>query len=186
VPQPFKLATDAIKSGRVVLFPTESFWALGVDATNVSAIQHLFRVKHREWAKPFALVAADLEQVEKFFYMSSRAKRLARKHWPGPLTILLKPRRRIAAHALGSDTIGVRVPSHRLARRLAHEAGVPITATSANVTGRKPSKSLARIKRTFPAILAIPGRCGKQRLPSTIVRCENQDIKIIRPGAIHV
>lgn len=206
------------RRGVIFGYPTESFYALGVKATDKYAIKKLFRLKHREAGKPIALIAADLKQVKKFFYMTKDEERLARKHWPGALTILLKPkppssprpspggRGWIAADALvpsspnASTTsprpllnqgvvrggrIGVRVPTHAGARQLAHQAGSPITATSANISGQPPTKSARKVKRDFPGIMIAPGRCGRNAKPSTVVKIIKNSITIIRQGATH-
>lgn len=191
----------------IVAYPTESFYALGVDATNPKAIQELFRVKHREKGKPIALIAGSMQQVQKFFYLSAEESKLARKYWPGTLTLLLKPKQGIAAAALaavssspylslgrrgaeggrrhGSARVGVRVPAHAQARKIAMLSGAPITATSANISGQPPTKSAAKVKRDFPGILMIPGRCGRQTKPSTVVAIRSKHLHTIRSGSVH-
>lgn len=170
----------------IFAFPTESFYALGADATDTRAIQQLFRVKHRERGKPIALIAATTAQVRKFFVLSKHEERVAEQHWPGSLTILLKPRKMIAARALGATRIGVRVPAHASARRLAARVGAPITATSANISGQPPTKLAAKVKRDFPGILIMPGRCGRQTRPSTVVAIEKNTLTILRQGSVHL
>lgn len=182
----FLQAVEQLRRGTMVAFPTESFWAFGVDAMNTKAIKQLFRVKHREKNVPIALICGSFKQVEKFFYVTVEERRLMKKHWPGSLTILLKPRRGIAVKALGSARIGVRVPRWAQARVLTLYAGVPITATSANESGAPPTKSLRVLRRAFPDILYVSGRCGRQTQPSTIIFMTNKKIHIIRQGAIHV
>lgn len=195
----------------IIGYPTESFFALGVPATDAKAIQQLFHVKHREQNKPVALIAANLAQVKKFFYVSPAEFRLMKKYWPGALTILLRPKPEIAARALVGTTpsgrpagdpslekegtlrksrrplrVGVRVPAHAGARRLAAAAAAPITATSANISGQSPTKSVRKLKRDFPGILIVSGRCGQERLPSTVVEIVRNKIIIHRQGSVHV
>lgn len=170
----------------LVAYPTESFYALGVDATDARAIEALFRAKHREEGKPIALIAANLSQVMEFFHVSNQEKKLGEKHWPGPLTILLQPKKAIAARALGATRIGVRVPAHAGARRLAAQAGAPLTATSANISGQPATKSAAKVKRDFPGILVIAGRCGQQTQPSTVIELRKKTLHILRQGSVHL
>ena len=170
----------------VFAYPTESFYALGVKATDAKAIRQLFRVKRREKNKPIALVAANLAQVKRFFKLSPFELVIAKMFWPGGLTILLSPKKSIAARALGATRIGVRVPAHAGARRLAAKLGVPITASSANISGQLPTKSATRVKKDFPGILVIPGRCGRQRLPSTVIATHETHIHIIRQGSVNL
>lgn len=189
---------NTLREGSIVAYPTESFYALGVDATNPRAIRQLFRVKHREKNKPVALIAGSIKQVEKFFVMSKAERSLARRHWPGALTVLLRPKKFIAGTTLaptspypslgrrGQIKIGVRIPAHPQARALALRLGPPITATSANISGQPPTKSAAKIKRDFPGILIMPGRCGSQTKPSTVAEIMNNKIVIHRQGAVYV
>jgi len=174
------------QKGRVVGYPTESFYALGVRATDAVAIRRLFRLKHREPNKPVALIAADLAQVKKFFYVSSTELHLMKKYWPGALTMLLKPKKAIAARALGATRIGIRVPAHAGARRLAADAGAPLTATSANISGQPPTKSRRQLKHVFPDIMIVAGRCGRFTKPSTVVERRGHKWHVIRPGSITI
>ena len=192
----------------VFAYPTESFFALGVGAIYADAIRQLFRLKHREPNKPIALIAADLKQVKKFFFMSKVEETLAKKYWPpfdaaqgrGALTILLKPKKKIAVSALlglttpapllprrrGPVKIGVRIPAHAGARRLARTVGAPITATSANLSGLPPTKSVRKVKNDFPDILIVPGRCGQARRPSTVIEIKKNKIIIHRQGSLNL
>lgn len=167
------------------LYPTESFYALGVVATGAPEVKQLFRLKRRETGKPIALIAASVRQVKVFFHVSKDEERLMRIYWPGPLTIVLRPKAAIAARALGARRIGVRVPGHAGARRLAAQLGAPLTATSANLSGQPPTKSARKVKRLFPDILVVPGRCGRQRHPSTVVEIVRHRLVIHRQGSVH-
>lgn len=216
-------AAITINQGLVVAYPTESFYAFGADATNPKAIRKLFKLKKREPTKPIALIAADFAQVKKFFYVSAEEMKIAKKYWPGPLTLLLQPKvpagktmvendeRYISTRALGIvptpmiapdrgvvggliDSfssgslprlvlVGVRVPGHAGARRLAKLAGVPLTATSANLSGGRPTKSETGLKRNFLSLPIMIGQCGKQQRPSTIIELIDHDIRVHRAGA---
>lgn len=202
-------AVSELRSGRVVAYPTESFFALGADATNARAIRRVFSLKKRKH-KPIALIAGSVAQVEKFFHVNAVERRLMRKYWPGALTILLVPKKKIAADALWGTTpsrsfdratppprvrgdarrgrvgIGVRVPKHALARTLALLAGAPITATSANPSGGRYTKSALRVAGMFPRIPLLHGRCGSQRSTSTIVELRNHRMVTIREGSVKV
>lgn len=177
---------DVAQGGKVIAFPTESFFAFGVPANDSVAIRQLFHIKKREPWKPIALIAADVAQVKKFFFMNDEELALAKRFWPGPLTLLLQPKSSINAKALGAKKIGVRVPSHAGARALAKKLGAPITATSANRSGEPPTKSRRALKREFPDILIVPGRCGRQSQPSTIIDVRGTELHIIRQGSVHV
>lgn len=174
----------AIRNGQVVVYPTESFYALGADATNRSAVRTLFQLKRRDRKNPVALLAGDERDVRRFFSLDRSTRQLARQHWPGALTVVVRPKKPIAARSLGSPRTGVRIPAHELTRRLASIAGVPITATSANIAGHRPTKSAAVVRRVFPTLPIVAGRCGRARKPSTVVEVRNGTVRVIRPGAI--
>lgn len=181
-----KEAVAILRRGGLVGYPTESFFALGADATDTKAIRLIYTVKAREKNKPIALIASDFRQVKRFFIMSVAEERLTKLHWPGALTIVLKPRKAIAARALGASKIGVRVPRHAGARNLAKRLGRPIAATSLNISGRPAMKSRKEVARTFPGLALLSGACGPSRKPSTVVMMQGTAIKILRPGAVIV
>ncbi|MBI4426315.1 MAG: threonylcarbamoyl-AMP synthase [Candidatus Kerfeldbacteria bacterium] len=180
-----KQAVSIIKAGGVVAYPTESFYALGADATNPAAIARVFRLKGRD-KKPIALVASDEQQVSRFFAADKVEREVARWHWPGALTIVLKPKKRLAASALGSLRIGVRVPKHKLAAGLARLVGKPITATSANPSGGRPTKSARRVRAWWPNVPVVAGACGRATKPSTVVAVDGGQLITLRAGATKI
>lgn len=219
-----KEAALIILSGGIVAYPTESFYALGADATNARAVKKVFNLKGRDRSKPIALIAGNQQQVERFFTMTKAERGLAHRHWPGGLTVLLRPKtpipsnspsgppagragrgRGVAAEALAGTSpapsytrrgasgerlrrpsVGVRIPAHAPARALALSVGAPITATSANRSGRPPTKSARKVKRDFPGILIAPGRCGRQRRPSTVVALSGGRPVVLRRGQVKI
>lgn len=219
-----KEAARLIRRGGVVTYPTESFYALGVDATNVRAVRKVFNLKGRGKSKPIALIAGSQRQVEMFFTMTEAERSLAHRYWPGAVTMLLRPKsptpssspsgppagragmgRGVAAEALvgtspapsytrrgasnerlRGPSVGVRIPTHAPARALALVVGAPITATSANRSGRPPTKSARKVKRDFPGILIAPGRCGKYRQPSTVVAVKRGQLVVLRRGQVKI
>ena len=212
-----KTSTRTLRTGNVVAYPTESFFALGADATNTRAVRKVFRLKGRE-KKPIALIAGSVAQVERFFVVSAAERRLMKRYWPpfdkahgrGAVTIVLKPKAGIATRALfglttpsrraprsghpsstrrgieGSPRIGVRVPRHATARKLALAFGKPITATSANISGHKPTKLHTVVARTFRGIVMVNGACGASKKPSTVVSTSQGTIQVLRRGAVNV
>jgi len=189
-----KEAVAILKRGGLVGFPTESFFALGADATNAEAIKLIYTVKERDRRKPIAVIAADFGQVQRFFRLTPAEKRIGKKSWPGSLTLLLQPRislfsgrrKAIAASQLGSRKVGVRVPPHAQARRLAKLLGRPLTATSLNLSGQPPSKSLSVLKKRFPGLHLVSGHCGRYLQPSTVAEITGPAARIIRPGAVKI
>ncbi len=138
----------ALKAGELVVYPTETFYALGADAFSSTALRRLFRVKGREPGRPVGLIAADSAMA---FSVAREipidARRLAGAFWPGPLTIVLPARDGLAPELTGPDGVGVRVSPNPVAHALSAAIGRPITATSANLSGKPPASTLERSAR---------------------------------------
>lgn len=181
-------AARVLQSGGIAVIPTDTAYALAADARNLHAIQAVHRAKRRTSKKPIALISSSLRQVEHYFSLTAAERRLARRFWPGPLTLILRPRlRRLATRALASGTgVGVRVPKHRTARRLAAAIGAPITATSANRAGAPACYTgLAALRSLGMALPVVGGQRLPRRPVSTIIRVRRNRIVIVRPGPIH-
>ncbi len=128
-------AARIMKKGGVVVFPTESSYGLGVDATNETAIKKLAAVKHQPEEKSVSVIVADLGQAEDFGKLDEKARKLVERFMPGPLTLVVEKRLGVP-DALAEKTIAFRISSNRIARALCKELGNAITATSANLHGR--------------------------------------------------
>ncbi len=165
-------AVEALRSGHIVCVPTESTYGLAVDPSNASALQRLVDLKGRSSQSPFALMASSLRQAQDWTGVwPSAAERLAKRYWPGPLTLILPPADKVLAILLGpSGGLGVRVSSLQLTRDLAHALGRPITATSANPSGQPPATTLKQARDYFPGAFGADfdgGECADQA--STLV-----------------
>ncbi len=137
-------ASRVILQGGVAAFPTETFYGLGADAQNEGALQKVFRIKGREENKPLLLLIGAREWLSAWVpRLDPVAERLIESFWPGPLTLVFEALPHVSPLLTGgTGTIGVRISPHPVARALVEAVGRPITATSANLSGR-PSVSLA-------------------------------------------
>lgn len=128
-------AVEAIREGELVVYPTETVYGLGADATDRDAVERVFEAKDRPRDKPISVAFADVDAALTATAASDRAERFLRAFLPGPVTVVVE-RGPDLPDALtgGRERVGVRVPDHPLARSLAREAG-PLTATSANRSG---------------------------------------------------
>ncbi len=137
----------ALQAGELVVYPTETFYAIGADAFSSIALRRLFQVKRREPGRPVGLIAADTAMA---FSVAREipidARRLADAFWPGPLTLVLPARDSIAPELAGPDGVGVRVSPNPVARALSAGIGRPITATSANLSGAVPASTLEQAR----------------------------------------
>jgi len=133
----------ALLADELVVYPTETFYAIGADAFSAAALRRLFQVKGREPGRPVGLIAADTAMAFSVAReVPNVARRLAVAFWPGPLTIVMPARDEIADELAGPDGVGVRVSPNQVARVLSAGLGKPITATSANVSGAAPARQL--------------------------------------------
>ncbi len=182
-------AAKMIKGGGVCVIPTETAYGLAASIRFEKALQRIYEIKKRPLYKPLLLIVegvekapVDLQDIPKY------ALRLMEKFWPGPLTLLL-PASRDAGYLLtgGTGKVGLRISSHGVAMELVREVGTPLTATSANLSGRRPSKTIAEVKRQFsqmgPDYFLDAGEIPPGP-PSTIVDCQPREPVVIRSGAI--
>jgi len=152
-------AVRALASGGLVVYPTDTLFGLGARADDPDAVRRLADAKGRPPGMPVSVTVSSTEELEALARLAPAARRFVRTHLPGPFTVLVpaspRAQRRLAPPATGpSGTLGLRVPDHPLARELARRAG-PITATSANVHGRSPCRTIAEARRAFGSAVAV-------------------------------
>jgi len=177
----------ALQAGELVVYPTETFYAIGADAFSSSALARLFRVKGREAGRPVGLIAADTAMAFSLAReIPINARRLADAFWPGPLTIVLPAREELARELAGPDGVGVRVSPNPVARALSAGLGRPITATSANLSGGAPAGTLGEARARLGEAVKVYLDSGKltAAAPSTVVAVSGSGWKIMRGGAI--
>ena len=185
----FSRAVDALKRGEVIVFPTETFYGLGADAFNETAVEQVVFLKGRNPENPIPIIVADREMLmEVVKDIPPMAQSLMDRFWPGPLTLILPAKNNIPAPLLNrTGGIGVRVSSHPLATRLARELGRPLTATSANPSGKETARSIEEAMSYFSSRIEIfldGGRLNGKK-GSTVVEILQGQLKIIREGEIH-
>ena len=181
-------ASELIKSGGTLAFPTETVYGLGADATNKLAVAKIFQAKGRPSFNPLIIHCFSIEQIQKFAMWSSEAQKVANKFWPGPLTMVLPllPNSQISSLALaGLQTVAVRMPNHSVAQSILQLANTPIAAPSANPSGAvsatKAEHVLSRLNGKIEGI--ISGYSSKIGLESTIISFLPEP-SILRFGAI--
>jgi L-threonylcarbamoyladenylate synthase len=186
-PSAIARAADILRRGGVVAYPTDTFYGLAVDPRLDFALARLFAIKERDRTAPVALIAADLAQALLAGRFDDSSLALARRFWPGPLTVVV-PVSPLPSTRLTGDlgTVGVRVPAHAVACALAASFGWCITATSANLSGRPAASSGADLgpevaDRIDAIVDAGPAPGGS---PSTIVEVVDGRPLLRRSGAI--
>jgi L-threonylcarbamoyladenylate synthase len=177
----------ALIAGELVVYPTETFYAIGADAFSSAALRRLFRAKEREAGRPVGLIAADTAMAFSVAReIPLEARRLADAFWPGPLTIVMPARDGIADELAGPDGVGVRVSPNQVARALSAGLGKPITATSANMSGAAPASELDEARAGLGEKVKVYLEGGKLTAPapSTVVAVNSSGWKMVRVGAI--
>jgi len=181
-------ASELIKSGGTLAFPTETVYGLGADATNKLAVAKIFQAKGRPSFNPLIIHCFSIEQIQTFAKWSSEAQKVADKFWPGPLTMVLPllPNNQISSLALaGLQTVAVRMPDHSVAQSILQLANTPIAAPSANPSGAvsatKAEHVISRLNGKIEGI--ISGYSSKIGLESTIISFLPEP-SILRFGAI--
>jgi L-threonylcarbamoyladenylate synthase len=184
----FFAALRSLKRGEVIVFPTETFYGLGADALNENAVERVASLKGRNLDNPIAVIVADREMLDQVVSdVPARAKKLIDRFWPGPLTLILSAKPNLPVPLLNRDgKIGVRVSSHPLASRLALELGRPITATSANPSGKEPARTIQEARSYFAGGIEIflDGGILTGKIGSTVVEVIKDKLRIIREGEI--
>jgi L-threonylcarbamoyladenylate synthase len=189
LPEAVANAAAALQRGELIVFPTETFYAIGADPMQPKALAAILCVKGREPQKPIALIAAD--QAVAFTIarkIPADARLLAETFWPGPLTVVLPAREGLNEALMGpSGGIGVRVSPHPTARALAAAAGGMITATSANLSGEAPARTLIQARQSLGSRISVylEGGTLSGDAPSTVLEFDDADsFRIVRAGAI--
>lgn len=176
-----------LERGGVVACPTETLIGLLADALAPAAVARVVTIKQRG-PDPIALLLPDVAALELVAEpLTPEAFALARAHWPGPLTLVLRARPGLPRELLRDGTVGVRVPGPSPALDLVRAFGGPLTATSANPSGQPAARTEAELRAYFPYQLdaIVPGD-APGGAPSTIVDATTPTPRILRQGAIHL
>ncbi len=172
-------AVAALKRGGLVVYPTETAYALGCDPENRAAVKKLFTLKKRDASKPLPLIAASPKMARAFCALDRYSRMISDAFWPGPLTL-------VAPDFRGKGTIALRVSSAPWPTALSAALGRPIVSTSANISGRKTRYDVASILHDLGASPDVVLDAGvlKTTRPSTVVRARGGLVEILREGPV--
>ncbi len=182
-------AADILKKGGLVAFPTETVYGLGGNALDPKAAQKIYEAKGRPSDNPLIVHLAKPEEAIRYARTGQLYDQISETLMPGPLTIILKKRDIIPDSVTGGlDTVGIRVPSHPVAREMLELAGIPVAAPSANLSGKPSPTSFAHVYHDLDGKVdcIIDGGVCDFGLESTIIKPEDGVIKLLRPGAVTV
>ena len=181
-------AVAALRRGEVIVFPTETLYGLGADALNAAAVEKVFQLKGRDFNNPIPLLIADRAMLRTLVAdMPQLAEKLMARFWPGPLTLVLPARPDVPRPLVNSTGgIGVRISNQPIATALVRAFGRPITASSANPSGKAPARTVAQAKNYFADKIYVFIDAGEltSKTGSTVVEIRANGVRIIREGEI--
>jgi len=182
-------AAERIRAGELVAFPTETVYGLGANALDAAAVAKIYELKGRPATSPLIVHVASVEMAQTLVHeWPPEAEKLARRYWPGPLTLVLPKAPAIPdIVTAGLPTVGIRVPNHPLALALIRMAGVPLAAPSANRFMGLSATTAAHVREAFgDAVPVLDGGPCQVGIESTVVSIASGKITLLRPGMISI
>ncbi len=180
--------SNIIKKGGLVVFPTETVYGLGADATNKEAVKNIFIAKGRPQDNPLIVHISNIDMLGNIVEeIGDEERKLMDTFWPGPLTIILKCKKILpSVVTAGLDTVGIRMPDNKIALSLIEASGTPIAAPSANVSGRPSGTNLKDIYQELENKVDafIDGGDTNIGIESTVVKVAHGVVNILRPGKV--
>jgi tRNA threonylcarbamoyl adenosine modification protein (Sua5/YciO/YrdC/YwlC family) len=182
-------AAEQIKSGQVLGMPTDTFYGLAADPFNLRAVERVYEIKSRSRHKPLSLLIESEEQAEMLARdpLPDEFYELARKFWPGPLTIIVPAASRLPLKVTANTgNVALRIPSANIPLSVIRAAGVPITATSANLSGASECTTAAAVRDQLQERISIivDGGPSPRDVSSTIVDLSEGGWRVLREGAV--
>lgn len=180
-----------LKTGGLVVYPTETLYGIGADATNPEAVKKLNEYKDRPFGKPYSIVVTDQKMAEEYIELNSTASNLYKEFLPGPLTVISKGKHKVAGGVESEDgTLGIRIPNYKLVIEIVKKLGKPITATSANASYKKRPYKISDIldnisekQRDLIDLIIDAGELPPNE-PSTVIDTTLDDPITLRQGEI--
>lgn len=182
-----RLATALLQDEKVCAFPTETVYGLGANALSEAAISAVYRLKGRPVWNPLIVHARDAEMARSLAAVwSDTADELARRFWPGPLTLVVERARHVPAYvSAGAPTVAIRVPAHPVAQALLEACDLPLAAPSANRSEGLSPTSAEHVVRSLPEVpLVLDGGHCRLGLESTVLDVTGRTPRLLRPGAL--
>lgn len=183
-------AAKIMLSGGTIVFPTDTVYGLGCDATNEEAVKKIFKIKEREQKKPLAVIVRDMAMAKKVAFIEGKIERVLEIIWPGAVTVILWRRHKLPALvSAGKETLGLRIPDYKLTYWLAENMGRPYVATSANISGEQATTKIGDVIKYFekqphqPDLILDAGDL-KFCEPSTVLDLSDDKPKIVRIGPV--
>jgi len=186
-PKVFEKISLIIKNKKIFIFPTETVYGIGSGIFDQTVIKKIYQLRHRPPAKALLILIGQKKDLDRFVYLNNQAKKIIRKFWPGPLTIILKKKKIVPSFiTAGKKTVAVRMPGSKFLLALLKKIKQPIVAPSANLSGEKSSLTAQEALKYFDGkvSLILDGGQTKYQKESTILDLTQGPAKILREGAV--
>jgi len=184
-----QVIAEIFANGGIVIFPTDTVWGIGCVYDDDQAIKRLYSIKNRLPDKPTSLLIPNSNWVNKLAIINPTAKKILNKYWPGALTVVLPAKKEIEDKSFVSTTkkVGVRIPNHKKLLEVIKILEKPILGPSANFAGKTPPQTISQLdpnllKLVGAVFISIDGS-GKE---STVITFENENLVILRDGAVKI
>lgn len=182
----YKRITKSLENGRIVCFPTDTLYALGVDAYNLSAIKKMYSVKNRKPDKPFAIMIYNFQLLDSLVVLNTSQLALMKRYLPGGVTFVLYRKKESSLPIILGEKIGVRIPSHEIALNILKDYNMPMATTSANISCCDNSTHFSNIdERIIKDVESfVEDDQGVSGIGSTVIDITAKPFTILRQGAV--
>lgn len=179
-------AAECLASGQLVVYPTDTAYGLGADATNMDAVDKLYALKGRTLTKPTHVIVRDWQMITELCVVSEAAEKLFKSFMPGPLTMVLPSKDPVAPKlGAGTDTLGVRMPDCQFTLALSQAVDFPYTTPSANKAGGATPYSVEAVDLDLARVgMVVDAGALPKVLPSTVVDLTGATPRVVREGPI--
>ncbi|MCV0431740.1 L-threonylcarbamoyladenylate synthase [Nitrosopumilus sp.] len=179
-------ASQIIKRGGIIVYPTDTVYGIGCNPYNIEAVKKIYEIKSRNISKSVPVLTYSLETAEKIVYLDKFSRKIAKKFWPGPLTLILKVTDEKIKQSLNLENkIAIRVPNHKCTLELLKKCDF-LVGTSANISGNQSSTDPEKcIRELYDYDIFVDGGIIHSKGESTIVEIDNSEVKIIREGSLN-
>lgn len=181
-------AVKILKMGGTLVYPTDTCYGLGVDITNLLAVDKIYRIKGRAFRKPLSVIVRNLAQIKKMAEVDKKREKILKKYLPGPVTFVLL---NLDYKTFKQNTVGFRIPDYKITQLIADKVDFPYATTSANVSNKPPCYSVTEVNKQFknqkyqPDLILDAGKLSKNP-PSTVVDFIHYPPRTLRQGSVEI
>lgn len=182
-----KIAAKVLKNGGVIIYPTDTIYGIGVNALDQNAIDKVYKIKERPKKKPLSVIASDIKMAKKYCVFNKKRAEIFKAVFPGPFSLILpiKPPGRAKILTSYKNTLSLRIPDSKITSLLAKELKIPLTSTSANISGLPGSGDINKVLKQLEnkknqIDLVLDAGVLPKKNPSTIIDLTGDEPKIVR------